>query len=194
MTASVSLAEAATEAAELVAQRASLAEQLAVKSAEAEAARAELAAAKDTAASAQADTADAEAQAADATARADALQEQLAAKLCEISGLSAAFFCNSGLEANEGAIKIARKFGHDRGNTEPEIMVFERAFHGRTLGSIALTANAAYRGNANSPSWTGTSAAAACDSCHLAPPLTAEQVGRQYLSIVLDGIATDKEK
>ena len=43
------------------------------------------------------------------------LQEQLAAKLCELSGLSAAFFCNSGLEANEGALKIARKFGHDKG-------------------------------------------------------------------------------
>ena len=43
------------------------------------------------------------------------LQEQLAAALCEVSGLSAAFFCNTGLEANEGAIKIARKFGHDRG-------------------------------------------------------------------------------
>src|SRR5438094_7351 len=43
------------------------------------------------------------------------LQEQLAAKLCEISGLSSVFFCNSGLEANEGAIKIARKYGHDKG-------------------------------------------------------------------------------
>ena len=60
------------------------------------------------------------------------LQEKLAAKLCELSGLSRVFFCNSGLEANEAALKIARKFGHDRGNTEPEVMVFEGAFHGRT--------------------------------------------------------------
>jgi acetylornithine aminotransferase len=52
-----------------------------------------------------------------------------------------AFFCNSGLEANEAALKIARKFGHDRGNTEPEIMVFERAFHGRSLATLSATAN-----------------------------------------------------
>ena len=51
------------------------------------------------------------------------LQEQLAAKLCEISGLEAVFFCNSGLEANEGALKIARKFGHDKGVDRPEIVV-----------------------------------------------------------------------
>ena len=48
------------------------------------------------------------------------LQEQLAAKLCELSGLTNVFFCNSGLEANEAALKIARKFGHDRGNDMPE--------------------------------------------------------------------------
>jgi acetylornithine aminotransferase len=69
------------------------------------------------------------------------LQEELAARLCELSGLSNAFFCNSGLEANEAAIKIARKFGHDRGNTEPEILVFERAFHGRSLATLSATAN-----------------------------------------------------
>ena len=69
------------------------------------------------------------------------LQEELAARLCELSGMSNAFFCNSGLEANEAAIKIARKFGHDRGNTEPEIMVFERAFHGRSLATLSATAN-----------------------------------------------------
>ncbi|MFM8666699.1 MAG: aminotransferase class III-fold pyridoxal phosphate-dependent enzyme, partial [Betaproteobacteria bacterium] len=63
------------------------------------------------------------------------LQEALAARLCELSGMSNAFFCNSGLEANEAAIKIARKHGHDRGNTEPEILVFERAFHGRSLAT-----------------------------------------------------------
>ncbi|MGM9514155.1 aspartate aminotransferase family protein [Roseateles sp. DB2] len=69
------------------------------------------------------------------------LQEQLAAKLVELSGLTNAFFCNSGLEANEAAIKIARKFGNDRGNTNPEILVFEGAFHGRSLATLSATAN-----------------------------------------------------
>jgi acetylornithine/N-succinyldiaminopimelate aminotransferase len=69
------------------------------------------------------------------------LQEQLAAKLCELSGLSAAFFCNSGLEANEAALKIARKFGHDRGNPAPELLVFEGAFHGRSIATLSATAN-----------------------------------------------------
>jgi acetylornithine/N-succinyldiaminopimelate aminotransferase len=69
------------------------------------------------------------------------LQEQLAAKLCELSGLSAAFFCNSGLEANEAALKIARKFGHDRGIERPEIIVYERAFHGRSIATLSATGN-----------------------------------------------------
>ena len=69
------------------------------------------------------------------------LQEQLAAKLCELSGLSSAFFCNSGLEANEGALKIARKFGHDKGVERPEIIVFEGAFHGRSIATLSATAN-----------------------------------------------------
>jgi len=69
------------------------------------------------------------------------LQEQLAAKLCEISGLSSAFFCNSGLEANEGAIKIARKFGHDKGIHRPEIIVYEKAFHGRSIATLSATGN-----------------------------------------------------
>ncbi len=69
------------------------------------------------------------------------LQEQLAAKLCEISGLEAAFFCNSGLEANEAALKIARKYGHDRGIERPEIIVYERAFHGRSIATLSATAN-----------------------------------------------------
>lgn len=69
------------------------------------------------------------------------LQEQLAAKLCELSGLSSAFFCNSGLEANEGAIKIARKFGHDKGITRPEIIVYEKAFHGRSIATLSATGN-----------------------------------------------------
>jgi acetylornithine/N-succinyldiaminopimelate aminotransferase len=69
------------------------------------------------------------------------LQEQLAARLCELSGLANVFFCNSGLEANEAALKIARKFGHDRGNTSPEVIVFEGAFHGRSLATLSATAN-----------------------------------------------------
>ena len=69
------------------------------------------------------------------------LQEQLAAKLCELSGLANVFFCSTGLEANEGALKIARKFGHDRGNTRPEIVVCEKAFHGRSLATLSATGN-----------------------------------------------------
>jgi acetylornithine/N-succinyldiaminopimelate aminotransferase len=69
------------------------------------------------------------------------LQEQLAAKLVEISGLSNVFFCNSGLEANEAAIKIARKYGHDRGIARPEIVVYERAFHGRSIATLSATGN-----------------------------------------------------
>lgn len=69
------------------------------------------------------------------------LQEQLAAKLCEVSGLQNVFFCNSGLEANEAALKIARKFGHDRGNASPAVLVFEGAFHGRSIATLSATAN-----------------------------------------------------
>jgi len=69
------------------------------------------------------------------------LQEQLAAKLCEISGLDGAFFCNSGLEANEAALKIARKFGHDKGIERPEVIVYERAFHGRSIATLSATGN-----------------------------------------------------
>ncbi len=69
------------------------------------------------------------------------LQEQLASKLCELSGLTNVFFCNSGLEANEGALKIARKFGHDKGIERPEIIVYERAFHGRSIATLSATGN-----------------------------------------------------
>jgi len=69
------------------------------------------------------------------------MQETLAGKLCELSGLDAAFFCNSGLEANEGALKIARKFGHDRGIERPEVIVYERAFHGRSIATLSATGN-----------------------------------------------------
>ncbi len=69
------------------------------------------------------------------------LQEQLAAKLTELSGLSNAFFCNSGLEANEAALKIARKHGHDKGIERPEIIVYEAAFHGRSIATLSATGN-----------------------------------------------------
>ena len=69
------------------------------------------------------------------------LQEQLAARLCEISGMDGVFFCNSGLEANEAALKIARKYGHDRGIARPEIVVYERAFHGRSIATLSATGN-----------------------------------------------------
>jgi acetylornithine aminotransferase len=69
------------------------------------------------------------------------LQEKLAAKLCEISGLDAVFFCSTGLEANEAALKIARKYGHDRGVERPEIIVYEGAFHGRSIATLSATAN-----------------------------------------------------
>ena len=70
------------------------------------------------------------------------LQEKLAAKLCELSGMTNVFFCNSGLEANEGALKIARKFGHDKGIERPEIVVYEAAFHGRSIATLSATGNA----------------------------------------------------
>jgi acetylornithine/N-succinyldiaminopimelate aminotransferase len=69
------------------------------------------------------------------------LQEQLASKLCELSGLDKVFFCSTGLEANEAAIKIARKFGHDKGITRPEIVVYEKAFHGRSIATLSATGN-----------------------------------------------------
>ncbi|MCP5272332.1 MAG: aspartate aminotransferase family protein [Burkholderiaceae bacterium] len=69
------------------------------------------------------------------------LQEQLGAKLCELSGLSGAFFCSTGLEANEAALKLARKFGHDKGIERPEIIVYEAAFHGRSIATLSATGN-----------------------------------------------------
>ncbi|MGZ5129941.1 MAG: acetylornithine/succinylornithine family transaminase [Caldimonas sp.] len=70
------------------------------------------------------------------------LQEQLAARLCELSGMTNVFFCNSGLEANEAALKIARKYGHDKGIDRPEIVVYEAAFHGRSIATLSATGNA----------------------------------------------------
>ena len=68
-------------------------------------------------------------------------QEKLAAKLVELSGLTNVFFCSTGLEANEAALKLARKFGHDRGIERPEIVVYEKAFHGRSIATLSATGN-----------------------------------------------------
>jgi len=68
-------------------------------------------------------------------------QEALAAKLVELSGLTNAFFCSTGLEANEAALKLARKFGHDKGIERPEIVVYEAAFHGRSIATLSATGN-----------------------------------------------------
>ena len=67
--------------------------------------------------------------------------EKLAAKLVELSGMTNVFFCCTGLEANEAAIKLARKFGHDKGIERPEIVVYEKAFHGRSIATLSATGN-----------------------------------------------------
>ncbi|MBS0544643.1 MAG: aspartate aminotransferase family protein [Proteobacteria bacterium] len=69
------------------------------------------------------------------------LQEQLADRLAEISGMDEVFFGNSGAEANEGAIKLARMYGHTKGIELPHIIVMENAFHGRTLATLSATGN-----------------------------------------------------
>ena len=68
-------------------------------------------------------------------------QEQLADKLCGLSNMQEAFFCNSGCEANEAAIKLARMYGHQQGIESPAIIVMEKAFHGRTLATLSATGN-----------------------------------------------------
>lgn len=67
------------------------------------------------------------------------LQEELADRLATLSGMEEAFFCNSGCEANEAAIKLARMYGHQREITNPTIIVMESAFHGRTLATLSAT-------------------------------------------------------
>jgi acetylornithine/N-succinyldiaminopimelate aminotransferase len=67
--------------------------------------------------------------------------EKLAAKLVELSGLTNVFFCCTGLEANEAALKLARKYGHDKGIERPEIVVYEKAFHGRSIATLSATGN-----------------------------------------------------
>jgi len=66
-------------------------------------------------------------------------QEQLADKLCELSRMDEVFVCNSGCEANEAAIKLARMYGHRKGVDNPSIIVMEKAFHGRTLATLSAT-------------------------------------------------------
>jgi acetylornithine/N-succinyldiaminopimelate aminotransferase len=68
-------------------------------------------------------------------------QEKLAAKLVELSGMTNVFFCSTGLEANEAALKLARKYGHDKGIERPEIVVYEKAFHGRSIATLSATGN-----------------------------------------------------
>ncbi len=68
-------------------------------------------------------------------------QEKLAAKLVELSGMTNVFFCSTGLEANEAALKLARKFGHDKGIEKPEVVVYEKAFHGRSIATLSATGN-----------------------------------------------------
>lgn len=70
------------------------------------------------------------------------LQSQLAEKLAQLSGMEQVFFCNSGAEANEAAIKIARKYGHSKGIDKPVIIVMEGSFHGRTMATLTATGNA----------------------------------------------------
>ncbi len=69
------------------------------------------------------------------------LQEALADTLATASGMDNVFFCNSGAEANEAAIKLARKYGHALGVDEPAIVVMESSFHGRTLATLSATGN-----------------------------------------------------
>ncbi|HTT39191.1 MAG TPA: aspartate aminotransferase family protein [Burkholderiales bacterium] len=66
-------------------------------------------------------------------------QERLADLLCELSCMDNAFFCNSGCEANEAAIKLARLYGHQMGIEQPTVVVMEKAFHGRTIATLSAT-------------------------------------------------------
>ncbi|NJD08837.1 MAG: aspartate aminotransferase family protein [Methylococcaceae bacterium] len=69
------------------------------------------------------------------------LQERLATELAEAAGMDNVFFCNSGAEANEAALKLARKYGHSKGIAEPAVIVMEGSFHGRTLATLSATGN-----------------------------------------------------
>jgi acetylornithine aminotransferase len=67
------------------------------------------------------------------------LQEQLADRLAALSGMDSVFFCNSGCEANEAAIKLGRLYGHNKGIESPAIVVMDKAFHGRTIATLSAT-------------------------------------------------------
>lgn len=67
--------------------------------------------------------------------------EQLSDRLAALSGMNEVFFCNSGCEANEAAIKLARFYGHQKGVDSPVVIVMEKAFHGRTLATLSATGN-----------------------------------------------------
>ena len=67
------------------------------------------------------------------------LQEKLADKLCELAAMDNVFFCNSGCEANEAAIKLARLYGHQKGVEIPTIVVMDKSFHGRTMATLTAT-------------------------------------------------------
>ena len=69
-------------------------------------------------------------------------QEKLGDVLCALSGFEKTFFCNSGAEANEAAIKIARKYGREQGIEKPCILVMDNSFHGRTMATLSATGNA----------------------------------------------------
>jgi acetylornithine/N-succinyldiaminopimelate aminotransferase len=69
------------------------------------------------------------------------LQSELSAALCRLSGMDKVFFCNSGAEANEAAIKLARLFGHKKGVDRPSIIVMEQSFHGRTMATLTASGN-----------------------------------------------------
>src|SRR5690606_4652629 len=70
-------------------------------------------------------------------------QERLGARLCALTGMQKAFFCNSGAEANEAALKLARLHGHRKQVAQPQILVMENGFHGRTLATLSATGNPA---------------------------------------------------
>lgn len=69
------------------------------------------------------------------------LQERLAEQLCKVAGMDRAFFSNSGAEANEAALKLARLYGHRQGIATPQVIVTEGSFHGRTLATLTATGN-----------------------------------------------------
>jgi acetylornithine aminotransferase len=68
-------------------------------------------------------------------------QEQLGTRLAQLAGMDKVFLCNSGAEANEAAIKLARLYGHNKGIDSPAIIVMEKSFHGRTMATLTATGN-----------------------------------------------------